>query len=459
MEFLSIEFFAFLTFAVCVFYSVPPRWRSRYLLTISYLLCLVWSPASAVSLLCMSLFAFKAGAVIAVSGDKVRKLLLFSSLVFTAGTLVVFKLLNSVDNLILPLGISFYSFKLLSYLLEVYWGEEPAADFFAFLLYPAFFPQIVAGPIQRAPDFLAQVEDRFASPACLARINEGFRFILGGLLLKFVLADRLALFNTTIDGNSSAYTRTTLLLVACCYTLQLYSDFAGYSNIALGLGKLFGVDGPRNFAAPFAATNLPEMWRRWHISLTSWIADYVFMPLQMALRDLRQWGLIFSVAISMILVGIWHGLTINFFAFGAFHAFFVCLTTLTAGWRKRLLGRRRAALIASQIIGIVVTFVLMTFSQIFWHLRTWGEAADRVWHMAGLSPNGSLNIFSLPQSTTNGALASIPVILFIGAGCPGLATIRKPFAGAPNWISLACGLLLLSVLRVQSGLGFIYGQF
>lgn len=459
MAFLSIEFFAFLTIAALVFYAVPAAWRTHYLLAISYLVCATWSPISAIPLLLISLFAFKAGVTIAAASDKARKPLLAASLLVIAGTLVVFKFLDSTENILLPLGLSYYSFKLLSYLLEVYWGEAPATDIVAFLLYPSFFPQIVAGPIQRAPDFLAQVKERFSSPVCPARIEEGFYLILGGLLLKFVLADRLTLFITAIDANPSAYTRTTLALVACCYTLQLYADFAGYTNIALGLGKLFGVDGPPNFAAPFAATTLPEMWRRWHISLTSWIADYIFLPLQMALRDLRQLGLIISVATSMILVGVWHGFTINFLAFGVYHAFFVCLTALSTGWRKRLFGRSRTTLVAGQTIGIAATFMLMTFSQIFWHLRSWGEAIDRVWHIAGLSPNGSLNVFSLPNNVVNGAIVSMPVILFVGAGCPGLGWIRKPFVIVPSWVCLAFGLLLLSVLHVQSGPGFIYGQF
>jgi alginate O-acetyltransferase complex protein AlgI len=460
MAFLSIEFFAFQALVAIVFYVIPTRWRTAYLLAVSYLLYALWSPTCAALIFTLSLLVFTAGFAIAKAhSDKQRRMILIVALSMTAGTLVTFKLFDASTGLLLPLGLSYYSFKLISYLLEIYWGGPPEASLTAFLLYPSFFPQIVSGPIQRAPDFLSQVRERFVLPASYPRIEEGFRLILGGLMLKLIFGDRLALFIAAVDGNSAAYSWATLLLTTCCYSLQLYADFAGYSNIAIGLGKIFGIDSPPNFAAPFAASSVPEMWRRWHMSLTSWVTDYVFVPLQMALRDLRTLGLMASITSSMVLVGIWHGLTINFLAFGVCHALFICVTALTTRQRQRLFGESRCAHLVGQGIGIVTTFALMTFSQIFWRLKTWDEAIDRIRHLSGLSSNGSLDLLSFPANITDGLLVSIPVVFFIGAGCPGIGPIKTRFERIPNWLRFAGCLLLLSALRTETGSSFIYGQF
>ncbi len=459
MAFLSIGFFAFLTVVALAFYLLPPGWRTGYLLGVSYLLCAAWSPISAVLLLLLSLASYRAGLFIAAASDERRRLmLLLGALVVTGGALVVFKIMDAVSGILVPLGLSYYSFKLISYFLDVYWGEPPATDIIAFLLYSSFFPQIVAGPIQRAPDFLTQQKRLSSSSADVSSIDAGLRLIIGGMLLKFALADRIALFVSTVDVNPASFTRATLALTACCFTLQLYADFAGYTNIARGLGKLFGIDAPRNFAAPFAATNLPEMWRRWHITLTRWIGDYVYIPLHMALRDWGNLGLMASVATSMILVGIWHGLTVNFFVFGLYHAVLACLTVLSANWRHRLLAERGLEL-AGQAIGIIFTFLLMSFSQIFWHFRTWNKAVHFVGQLLGIAPDGSTDVLSLPENIANGCFVSAFAVAYIGSGCPGLSNIKSRLGTVPDWLVLAIGLLLLSASTVQQGSTFIYGHF
>ena len=451
MAFLSIEFFVCLALVAAIFYGIPARWRTVYLLAVSYLLYSLWSPKYVVLLLALSLVVYLAGFAIAKASDDTRRgIFLVAALSATVGALIAFKAFEASDGLLLPLGISYYSFKLISYLLEVYWGEPPETSVTAFLLYPSFFPQIVSGPIQRAPDFFAQARERFGAPACYSRIEEGFRLILG---------DRLALFIVATDGESASYSRGIMLLTTFCYTLQLYADFAGYSNIAIGLGKIFGIDGPANFAAPFAASSIPEMWRRWHMSLTSWIADYVFLPLQMALRDLGKSGLMLSIVASMTLIGLWHGLTMNFLIFGLCHAVFVCVTVLTDPLRLRLFGKNRHARRVGQVIGIVLTFDLMTFSQIFWHLRTWGEAVDRIRCLAGLARSGTLGLAGLPTNLVDGLFISMALILFVGAGCPGIGLIKPGFARIPNWLQYAGCMLLLSATHTDGGPGFIYGQF
>ena len=255
--------------------------------------------------------------------------------------IVVFKAAGAWRGLLLPLGVSFYSFKLISYLIEVYWDDESVErDPVVFFLFPAFFPQIVSGPIQRPEPFFAQMRDVMARTIDVEQVETGLRFILGGLMMKLLVGDRLADFIGRIDESHSDYSYSVMLTTVACYLLQLFADFSGYTNIALGIGKLFGVEGPPNFNAPFSAANIQEFWRRWHMSLTLWLTDYLFTPLSMTLRDYGQAGLIGAIFLNMIIIGIWHAFTLNYLVFGILQAVFLSVTVLILGARAR---RQRAA--------------------------------------------------------------------------------------------------------------------
>ncbi len=227
--------------------------------------------------------------------------------------IVAFKAAGAWQGLLLPLGVSYYSFKLISYLIEVYWDDEAVErDPVLFFLFPAFFPQIVSGPIQRPEPFFAQMRDVTGRTLDAEQLETGFRLILGGLMMKLLVGDRLAGFIALIDQSHPYFSYSVVLTTVACYLLQLYADFAGYTNIALGIGKLFGIEGPPNFHAPFAAANIQEFWRRWHMSLTSWVTDYLFTPLSMSLRGLGQVGLVLCIMLNMLIIGLWHGLTLNY---------------------------------------------------------------------------------------------------------------------------------------------------
>ncbi len=385
--------------------------------------------------------------------------------------IVVFKAAGAWRGLLLPLGVSFYSFKLISYLIEVYWDDEAVErDPIVFFLFPAFFPQIVSGPIQRPEPFFAQMRDVTARTIDVERVETGLRFILGGLMMKTLVGDRLAGFIALIDQSHSDYSYSVMLTTIACYMLQLYADFAGYTNIALGIGKLFGVEGPPNFNAPFSAVNIQEFWRRWHMSLTLWLTDYLFTPLSMTLRDYGQAGLIGAIFLNMIVIGIWHAFTLNYLVFGILQAIFLSVTVLTLGARTR---QKRAAGKSNQVqretwvwryvvsfLGAALTFALMSFSMIFFHSPTWEQAMSVLAQILGLAPSGSIGWSDIPAYLAAPAWICMAIALYVGAGAPGIRALKHSVGTlAPPWLQYGVCLSLLMLLSTAGSGRFIYGQF
>ena len=342
MSFTSPLFYVALVPAVAALYWLPGRWRAIYLLALSYAFYALSSRVYLVLLIVASASVYALGVAIAKSGsERAKQAYMAAGVAAVVAVIAAFKAAGAWRGLLLPLGVSFYSFKLVSYLIEVYWDDEAVErDPVVFFLFPAFFPQIVSGPIQRPEPFFAQMRDVMGRTLNADQVEMGFRFILGGLMMKTLVGDRLADFIELIDKSHADYSYSIMLTTVACYMLQLYADFSGYTNIALGVGKLFGVEGPPNFNAPFAAVNIQEMWRRWHMSLTLWLTDYLFTPLSMSLRDYGQAGLIGAICLNMIIIGVWHGFTLNYLIFGMLHAVFLSVTVLILGERAR---RKRAA--------------------------------------------------------------------------------------------------------------------
>lgn len=462
MSFVSLEFFVCLAVAGTLFYAVPARWRTHYLLGVSYLFYATWDWAYLALLILITALVFFAGRSIAgAASERGKGIRLWSAVGAMVALVTAFKLLGRIDGLLFPLGLSYYSFKLIAYLIDVYWDENAVeTDAATFFLYPAFFPQIVSGPIQRADDFFAQWRRQGLGPADYGRIESGFRYIVGGLLLKSLIGDRLGAFIATVDQSPGSYRYAVILLLLCCYTLQLYADFAGYTNIAIGIGKVFNIDSPPNFAAPFAATNIQEMWRRWHMSLTSWVTDYLFMPMQMALRGLGRLGMVMCITLSMVVIGLWHNITLSFLVFGLCHAVFVSVTALTAKGRARVFNGTASTRRLGAALGVVLTFCLMTFSQVFWRTGHWSGAVTRLKLLLGLTKPGHIGLSAIRFDVADPVFACMAIALFVGAGAPGLQWLaRRVDRTVPVWAQLGACLLLLSAFSSESSGSFIYGQF
>jgi D-alanyl-lipoteichoic acid acyltransferase DltB (MBOAT superfamily) len=307
---------------------------------------------------------------------------------------------------------------------------------------------------------LPQLARLRASTFDQALFDAGLCSIIQGLMLKLLVGDRLGAFIAAVDARPADYHRHVLFVVAACYTLQLYADFNGYTKIAIGVGRLFGIESPQNFAAPFAARNIQEFWRRWHITLSSWTADYVFAPLRMSTRDLGQAGLVVSLSASMVIIGLWHGLTLPFLVFGLLHATYMSVSALTLPARQRVLAPYRWLAPLRAICGMAVVFVLMTISQLFWQAHTMASAMLHVRLLTGLAAAGSLDMSDMRTEIAEPVFVCMAIALYHGLGAPGWAAATGPIDRAvPRWVTGGVSLLLLSALSTETGSSFIYGQF
>ncbi|MFD2035785.1 MBOAT family O-acyltransferase [Belliella marina] len=338
-----------------------------------------------------------------------RKMLLWTSIVVNLGFLGFFKYYNffldnfvtaytflgkeiSGDslNIILPVGISFYTFQTLSYTIDVYKRKlEPTKDFVAFSAFVCFFPQLVAGPIERATHLLPQFYKKRTFE--YGKAVDGMRQILWGLIKKVVIADNCAEFANIIFNNSSEYSGSTLVLGAIFFSFQIYGDFSGYSDIAIGTSRLFGFDLMQNFSFPYFSRDIAEFWRRWHISLSTWFRDYVYIPLGGSRGGTL--GKIRNTFIIFIVSGFWHGANWTFVIWGALNAIYFLPLLLTKNNRNNLevVAKGNVFPNIKEFLLIVLTFGLTVIAWIFFR-------ADNVGHAIGyISEIFSPTLFDNPK--------------------------------------------------------------
>ncbi len=271
----------------------------------------------------------------------------------------------------MPLGISYYSFKLISYILEVHRGNLPAErSLVKFGAYVAFFPQIVAGPIQRPGDFFGQL------PPTPVSIGGAVARIAWGLTKKLMIADNLAPAVNFVYAHVFDLHGAPLWIGLYLFPFQLYADFSGLTDIAIGAGQLFGITGPENFNRPFTASSISDFWRRWHMSLTNWLVDYVFVPLRMATRNIGATGLVLSITINMVAIGLWHGLTAGYLMFGVVNAAYLIGDALTSRRRAKFFKRNPAWERAGSWLGWLLTFHLIVVAEVFFRAP---RVADALW--------------------------------------------------------------------------------
>jgi len=325
-----------------------------------------------------------------------RKVLLWTSIIVNLGFLGFFKyynffLENFVDafsllgmqinanslNIILPVGISFYTFQTLSYTIDVYKKKlEPTQDFIAFSAFVCFFPQLVAGPIERATNLLPQFYKKRTFE--YHKAVDGMRQILWGLFKKVVIADNCAVFANQIFNNSVDMNGSALVLGAIFFTFQIYGDFSGYSDIAIGTSRLFGFDLKQNFATPYFSRDIAEFWRRWHISLSTWFRDYLYIPLGGSRGG--TWMKVRNTFAIFLVSGFWHGANWTFFIWGALNAIYFLPVLLTNNNRKNLGVVAEGKILPSirEIFGMFTTFILTVFAWIFFRAENLNHAFDYI---------------------------------------------------------------------------------
>jgi len=337
-----------------------------------------------------------------------RKVLLWTSIVVNLGFLGFFKyynffLENFVDafslfgmqinanslNIILPVGISFYTFQTLSYTIDLYRKKlEPTQDFMAFSAFVCFFPQLVAGPIERATNLLPQFYKKRTFE--YNKAVDGMRQILWGLFKKVVIADNCAEFANQIFNNSADMNGSTLVLGAIFFTLQIYGDFSGYSDIAIGTSRLFGFDLKQNFATPYFSRDIAEFWRRWHISLSTWFRDYLYIPLGGSRGG--TWMKVRNTFAIFLVSGFWHGANWTFIIWGALNAIYFLPLLLTNNNRKNLGVVAEGKLLPSfrEMFAMLTTFMLTVFAWIFFRAENLSHAFSYIGGMF------SKSIISIP---------------------------------------------------------------
>ncbi len=290
-------------------------------------------------------------------------------------------------NIIMPLGVSFFTFRLISYVIDVYNGEvEPTRDVVEFATYIAFFPCILSGPIDK-PKFISQLHQK--REFNYNQAVDGMRQILWGLFKKLVVADNCAVYVDQIFSSYADQTGSTLLLAIVFYSFQIYADFSGYSDMAIGVGKLLGFSITRNFNYPFFALNIADYWRRWHMSLTTWLTDYVFMPLNFRFRHWGKMGIILAIIINMLVVGLWHEANLTYVVFGLYHGLlFVPLVLSGAFMKKDQLKTNRIGLPNLKDFGrMLLTFGLVLIGRIIARSDSVGMAWE---YFCGMMQFGTL---------------------------------------------------------------------
>jgi len=398
MLFNSLEFIVFFPIVVGLYFSIPHRFRWGLLLIASYYFYMCWKAEYVLLILVSTLVVYVAAIQMGKheEGSK-RKFYFLFALSVNLGILFFFKYFNFYNDslrslfnrfnifynvptfqVLLPVGISFYTFQILSYLIDVYRGEkEPEKHLGIFALYAAYFPQLVSGPIERSTKLLPQFFKKHDFD--YQRVTDGLKLMAWGMFKKVVIADRLAIFVNQVYNHPRDYQGISFIVATVFFAFQVYCDFSGYTDIALGAGRVMGFKLMNNFNYPYISKSMSEVWRRWHISLSSWIRDYLFLPIVIKKRHWGNWGLIYASMISFSLIGLWHGAKWGYIIFGILHGLIISCEILTTKTRRVISDK-----IPSSIYGsfcILFTFSLWCFSAIFFRANNLSDIFYIVTHL------------------------------------------------------------------------------
>ncbi len=416
MLFNSLTFVYFFAVVLAVNFALPLRWRNAWILIASLLFYASWSPLYIGLLLGTALIDYHVARKMAsYATEAERKPWLVGSIVFSLGSLAFFKYTNmflmtagtvgswfgsrwvpSQLDILLPLGISFYTFETISYGVDVYRGElEPKKSFFEYFSFLMFFPKLIAGPIVRASELLHQIpKPRTFSDV---QFQEAMNLFALGYLKKVLFADNIAVFVEPVFANPLAHNRWMCLVAVYAYSMQVYFDFSAYSDMARAAAKLLGYELPLNFAQPYLAVSISDFWRRWHMTLGRWLRDYLYIPLG-GNRASRVAGYR-NQFLTMLLGGLWHGANWTFVVWGALNGAFLVIEKAWHDWRGTKPARDQDVRGWDRFWRIVIVFHLITFTRIFFRAPTFGMAVQMMRAIAApltRTAKPSLGLFLIP---------------------------------------------------------------
>lgn len=482
MIFTSIVFGLFFLVVALLFYTLPFKLRWIWLLLTGIFFYMYSNPAYILIAAFIILITWYAGIQIEkTTSDKKARQFYLLAIVANITVLVFFKYTNFftntafdlinftrqklfhsnitlsnslIINVLAPLGISYITFQAIGYLVEIKKGNHPAEKnpgyFATFLL---FFPKIVAGPVERAHHFLPQLKQN--KPFDYDNISGGLKKILWGLFKKLVIADRLSIYVSAVLDNAGHHTGLSIFIAVVFYVFQMYADFSGYTDMALGFAKILGFDLMKNFNRPLLAISVTEFWRKWHISLSSWFADYFYNPIAISKRDWGKWSVVYASFTTFIVLGFWHGANWTFIIFGALQGLILTIEFFTRKTRKSI--RKKIPGFLNIMLGNAFTFLYFAFSLIFFRAASVSDSFVIIKRMFLKGPlfieNATMIVFSF--------LA----IFFLAA-----VEIKTEyydtlftFSNNKNWIVRNCYycflLMLILIAGVFDGGQFIYFQF
>lgn len=479
MLFNSVQFLIFFPVVIIVFFLLPQRLRKYFLLAASCYFYMSFIPKYIFILLFTTVVDYFGAILVERSArfenPRRKKAVFIAALCCNIGLLVFFKYLGMlgdtvnffgamlnlktvvVPEIALPIGISFHTFQSMGYLIDVYAGKEKAErNFIDFALFLMYFPQLVAGPIERGRNLFSQLK----AEHCLTyeNISAGGRMMLWGMFKKVVVADNLAIIADAVFGDVTAFSGMGLVAGILCFTIQIYCDFSGYSDIAIGCARVMDIRLMTNFDTPYFSSSTPEFWRRWHISLSTWFRDYIYIPMGGNRVSKPRWA--FNQLVTFTISGIWHGAGFTYAAWGILNGVYIILSRFTKPLRDKLksLTRIDRAPVLSKGVGIAVTFCLISFSWIFFRADSFSDAFYVISHLFGQSFGDFSKLSELRLRLAYAA----PVMLFAIELLMKRPRAVEWFIKSNAFVRIAAYALLTAIIVVfgaYDNKAFIYFQF
>jgi alginate O-acetyltransferase complex protein AlgI len=434
MLFNSFAFLIFFPIVTATYFSLPHRFRWALLLIASCIFYMAFIPKYILILLVTISVDYFAGIGIEASQGRLKRWLLIASILTNIGMLAFFKYFNfanenlaelagfigwnyPIENLqiILPIGLSFHTFQSLSYTIEVYRGRQKAERHYGYLaLYVLFYPQLVAGPIERPQNIVHQLHEEHSFD--YRRVADGLKWMAWGMFKKVVIADRMALFVNAIYDEPHKYTGPALIVATLAFAIQIYCDFSGYSDIAFGSAQVMGIALMKNFRHPYFAKSISEFWRRWHISLSTWFRDYLYIPLGGNRVSPPRWA--FNLMITFLISGLWHGANWTFIIWGALHGFYMVLDRFSAAFwdRVSLVNLHPFFTYLKDTISRLTTFLLVCFAWIFFRANTLQDSWYVISHLFSGWNQFLLQVSEITRLSGTGGWLRLNEVLFQSIG-------------------------------------------
>jgi alginate O-acetyltransferase complex protein AlgI len=476
MLFNSFHFLFFFITVTLLYFAIPYKTRWVLLLISSCYFYMAFVPIYILILGFTIVIDYFAGIYIENAEGKRKKLFLVVSLVANIGVLAVFKYHNFLNNnlsflmngfgltnpipylsILLPIGLSFHTFQAMSYTIEVYRGHQKAERHFGiYSLYVMFYPQLVAGPIERPQNLLHQFREKYDFD--YTRVVEGLKLMLWGIFKKLVIADRLAIYVNTVYNNPDQHNGTTHLLATIFFAFQIYCDFSAYSDIAIGAAKVMGFKLMTNFNRPYLARSISEFWKRWHISLSTWFKDYLYISLGGNRVSIPRWY--FNLFLVFLISGLWHGANWTYVIWGSLNGFYLIFAIMSQRIRSKvnkLIGIEKVPIL-NHFFQITITFALSCFAWIFFRANNVTDAFIIIKKI--IVNRGS--IFIENPSIMIYSFLGIAILLFVELKTEFFKG-GYSFFNNPNWLvrnlSYALLIIVLLLIGVFDGGQFIYFQF